>query len=143
MTYFNVNTNPIKQQELKKNIYKLTKNNIGVICKESASFPRGRPINPLMSHDILSFYELFNSMPPVNLFLLVLTINIIFSTLSSKIRFDLNKSIIYLSRVQENCLNYINSQIQLITKQKYIIVELTNITNNIEIFEKLLEQKVK
>ena len=96
-----------------------------------------------MSHDILSFYELFNSMPPVNLFLLVLTINIIFSTLSSKIRFDLNKSIIYLSRVQENCLNYINSQIQLITKQKYIIVELTNITNNIEIFEKLLEQKVK
>ena len=107
MTYFNINTSPTEQKEIKKNIYEITKNNIGVVCKESASFPYGRPTNPLMSHDILSFFELFNEMEHVNLFYVVLTRNIIFSTLSAKNRFDKNGSIVYSSRLQENCLSYI------------------------------------
>ena len=82
-------------------------------------------------------------MPHVNLFYIVLTRNIIFSTLSSAIRFDKNKSIIYSSRLQENCLIYINSQIQLIPKDKYIIVEITNIQKNIKNFIKFIEEKSK
>ena len=143
MKYFNVNTSPTKQDKLKKSIFKITKKYIGTICKESASYPYGRPTNPLMSHDILSFYELFSEMPHVNLFFLVLTRNIIYSTLSAKRRFDPERSIIYSSRLQENCLNYINSQIQLIPREKYIIVELTNIQKNIEKFLKLFEEKSK
>jgi len=143
MTYFNINTSPTEQKEIKKNIYEITKNNIGVVCKESASFPYGRPTNPLMSHDILSFFELFNEMEHVNLFCVVLTRDIICSTLSSANRFDKNKTIVFSSRLQENCLNYINSQIQLIPKEKYIIVELTNIQKNIEKFINFIEQKSK
>ena len=143
MTYFNINTSPTEQKELKKNIYEIMKNNLGVVCKESASFPYNRPTNPLMSHDILDFFELFNEMEHVNLFYVVLTRNIIFSTLSSANRFDKNKSIVFSSRLQENCLNYINSQIQLIPKEKYIIVEITNLQKNIEEFIKVIEQKSK
>ena len=143
MTYFNTNTTPTQQKELKKNIYEITKNNIGVVCKESASFPYGRPTNPLMSHDILGFYELFNEMEHVNLFFVVLTRNIVFSTLCSANRFDRDKSILFTSRLQENCLNYINSQIQLIPKDKYIIVEISNIQKNIEEFIKIIQEKSK
>jgi hypothetical protein len=143
MTYFNINTSPKEQKEIKKKIYEITNNNLGVVCKESASFPYNRPTNPLMSHDILGLFELFNEMEHVNLFYVVLTRNIIFSTLSSANRFDKNKSIVYSSRLQENCLNYINSQIQLIPKEKYIIVEITNIQKNIEEFIKIIEQKSK
>jgi mannose/fructose/N-acetylgalactosamine-specific phosphotransferase system component IIB len=141
--YFNINTTPTEQKKLKKNIYEITKNNIGAVCKESSSFPYGRPTNPLISHDILGFFELFNEMEHVNLFYVVLTRNIIFSTLSSSNRFDKNKSIVFSSRLQENCLNNINSQIQLIPKEKYIIVELTNIQKNIEDFIKIIEEKSK
>ena len=84
MEYFNINTNPIKQKEIKTKIYNITKNNIGAVCKESCSFPYSRPKNPLKSLDILGFFELFNQMPHVNLFYIVLTRNIIFSTLLSK-----------------------------------------------------------
>jgi len=183
-TYFNLNTTPSEQIDLKKKIYEITKNNIGVVCMESASFPYGRPTSPLISHDILSFFELFNEMDHVNLFYIVLTRNIIFSTLSSANRFDClkidkiemkikmkiknvkdktkrinlkkklkklkskycdikNESIIFSSRLQENCLNYINSQIQLIPKEKYIIVEISNIQKNIKEFIKIIEQKSK
>ena len=55
MEYFNINTNPIKQKEIKTKIYNITKNNIGAVCKESCSFPYSRPKNPLKSLDILGF----------------------------------------------------------------------------------------
>ena len=132
-----------KKKILKKYIYEITKDNLGVVCKESASFPYGRPTNPLRSHDIYNFFQLFNEMEHVNLFYVVLTRNIIFSTLSSANRFDKNSSIIFSSRLQENCLIYINSQIQLIPKEKYIIVELTNIQKNIKKFIKIIEEKSK
>lgn len=141
MKYFNVNTTPSMQHSIKRHIYDLTKNNLGTICKESASFPYGRPTNPLMSHDIYSFYKLFNEMEHVNLFFIVITRDIICSTLSSANRFDKDKSIIFCSRLQENCLNYINNQIQLIPKDKYIIVEITNIQKNIEKFIEIINEK--
>ena len=50
MKYFNINIKPTEQ----KDIYEITKNNLGVVCKESAPFPYNRPRN-LMSHDILGF----------------------------------------------------------------------------------------
>ena len=141
--YFCVKTTPNEQREIKMEIYELTNNNLGSYCKESSSFPFGRPADPLKSIDILGFYELFNSMSHVNLFFLVLTRNIIYSTLSTKNRFDQNKSIFWAARLQENCLSYINNQIQLIPKKNYIIVELNNITNNISKFKNLLEERSK
>ena len=141
MKYFNINTTPEQQQILKQNIFHLTKANPGLVCKESCSFPFGRPANPLMSHDILEFFQLFNEMDHVNLFYVVLTRNIIYSTLSVKNRFDKDKSILFSSRLQENCLNYINNQIQLIPKEKYIIVELKNIQRNMEQFINVVEEK--
>ena len=141
MIYFNINTTPENKKEIKKEIYKITKNNLGGVYKESASFPYGRPTCTLSSHDIYEFFQLFNEMEHVNLFFVVLTRNIIFSTLSSKNRMDEHRSIIFSSRLQENCLIYINSQIQLIPKEKYIIVELDNIQKNIKEFIKILEER--
>ena len=141
--YFNVKTTPDEQSKIKIQINELTKNNIGTYCKESASFPFGRPADPLKSIDIFGFYELFSSMPHVNLFFVVLTRNIIYSTLSTKNRFDKNNSIFWAARLQENCLSYINNQIQLIPEENYIIVELSNIANNIKKFKIILEEKSK
>ncbi len=139
--YFNLYTTPEQQVSIKKKIFNLTKHNLGVVCYERASYPYGRPTNPLISHDILGFQDLFKNMNHVNLYYIVLTRNIIYSTLSSKTRFDVNKSIIYCSRMQEMCLTYINSQIQLLPKDKYIIVDLNNIQSNIKKFIEYIYSK--
>lgn len=139
--YFSIDTFPDRQLEIEADIYTLTANNIGCVCKESASFPYGRPVHILNSYNILSFYELFSRMPHVNLYFIVLTRNIIHSTLSSKVRFDPEKSIIYNVRLQEQSLNHINNQIQLIPNDKYIIVELTNIIDNIRQFTQLINER--
>jgi hypothetical protein len=139
--YFNNDYLPIERDVFKRDIIELTKNNLGVVCKEWSSFPHGRPTNPMISHDIYGFHKLFSDMEHVNVFYIVLTRNIIYSTLSSKNRFDKDKSITYCARIQEMMLNYINSQVQLLPKDKYLIVEMTNIQKNIKQFIKLIHER--
>lgn len=139
--YFDYTLTPEQRDKSKTKIFSLTKENIGVVCKEWSSFPHGRPTNPMVSHDIYGFHQLFSQMEHVNVFYVVLTRNIIYSTLSSKNRFDEKKSIVVCARTQEMMLGYINSQIQLLPKDKYIIVELTNLQRNIKKFISLLKQR--
>ena len=141
LEYFDTSTNIDVKSKIKNRIYDFTKHNTGKVHIDRASFPFGRPTNPLKCYDILEFYELFNSMPHVSLFFIVLIRDIVRSTLSSHNRFDKSKSIILSARQQENCLIYINSQIQLIPERVYVIVDFNDIVNNISDFEKVLLKK--
>ena len=95
--------------------------------------------NPIFYYDILDFYNLFSSMEHINLFFIVNTRNIIETTISSITRF--NEPVIYSAKLQENSLIYINSQMQLIPKNKYIIVDFNNLRKNIKEFEKIFQEK--
>tara|TARA_R110002020_G_scaffold243907_4_gene457497 strand:- start:122 stop:856 length:735 start_codon:yes stop_codon:yes gene_type:complete len=139
--YSNNKLLPKEREVFKEEIIELTKNNLGVVCKEWSSFPHGRPTNPMISHDIYGLHKLFGDMEHVNVFYLVLTRNILYSTLSSKNRFDKDESIIYCARMQEMMLSYINSQVQLLPKDKYLIIELTNFQKNIKKFFKLIYER--
>ena len=73
------------------------------------------------------------------LFFLVNTRDIIESSISTITRF--NYPVIYSAKMQENSLIYINSQMQLIPKNKYIIVDFKNLINNVKSFEKIFQEK--
>lgn len=141
LNYFDVFTYLGPKEDLKQSIYKRTQSLVasGKNHLDRASFPCFRP--PIMSYDILEFYELFSSMPHVKLFFIVNVRNIIYSTLSAHNRFDKDKSIVWSARLQENYLIYINSQIQLLPKDKYLIIDLNDLCNNVGKFEEILREK--
>ncbi len=135
-----------KKNLLERDIYEYTKENIGKKHIERTSFPFGSfnkynemYRNPIFYYDILDFYNLFSSMEHINLFFIVNTRNIIETTISSITRF--NEPVIYSAKLQENSLIYINSQMQLIPKNKYIIVDFNNLRKNIKEFEKIFQEK--
>ena len=140
-------TSDIKTKNLlEHNIYQYTKKNIGKNHMERTSFPFGTfnkyneiERNALFYYDILDFYNLFSSMEHINLFFIINTRNIIETTISSITRF--NVPIVYSAKLQENLLIYINSQMQLIPRNKYIIVDFNNLRKNIKEFEKIFQEK--
>ena len=75
----------------------------------------------------------------------VLVRNIMHATLSAHNRFGKDvfnrESIVLEAKVQEDNLIYINSQIQLLPKNKYIIVQYNDICNNPSKFGKILQEK--
>jgi|TARA_B110000008_G_C16961806_1_gene560455 hypothetical protein len=143
--YFN--SSDLKNKNLlEHSIYEYTKQNIGKNHMERTSFPYGTfnqynvlYNNAICYYDILEFYNLFNSMEHINLFFLVNTRDIIESSISTITRF--NYPVIYSAKMQENSLIYINSQMQLIPKNKYIIVDFKNLINNVKSFEKIFQEK--
>lgn len=142
LKYTSINKNN-DLQKIKKEIYSFTKNKLNKCFINRASFPYDRPTTPIQSYDILSLYELFSTINHVNFFFIINTRNIIYSTLSTHNRFDSHKNILWSSRLQENCLIYINSQIQLLPKEKFIIVDFLNCIQNIELFQKIIYEKSK
>ena len=141
LQYFNKGGDPRNLIKIRNKMFDFTKKNIGSSFYESSSFPFGRPTSPLNCIEILGFYELLKSIPHINFYFIVNTRNIIYSTLSIQKR--TNDKIIWSTRLQESCLLYINSQIQLIPKEKYVITDLDNISENIDKFEKYLKEKTK
>lgn len=141
MTYFSNSILPNIKNLLKKEINDYVNNNLNLNHMERASFPYNRPINSLSRYDIKEFYDLFKDNENVNLFFIVCVRNIIYSTLSSHSRIDSNKSIIIETKLQEDSLMYINNQVKLLPKNKYIIVDYENICNNLKLFEKELQKK--
>jgi len=137
----------IKKKNLfERDIYEYTKKNIGKTHMERTSFPFGAfnkyneiYRDPIFYYDILEFYNLFSFMEHINLFFIVNTRDIIETTISTFTRF--NDPIIYSAKLQENSLIYINSQMQLIPKNKYIIIDFINLLKNVKDFEKIFQEK--
>lgn len=134
--YFSNEITIERKNELKVTIRNYIKKHPNINHFELASFPYKRPINSLRRYDIKEFYDLFKSIDNVNLFFIVTTRNIIHSTLSAYDRFDKKISPIIEGKLQEDSLIYINSQIQLLPKESYMVVDYNNICEKTEDFEK-------
>lgn len=141
LLYFSNTIEPDGRVNIKKLIKEYIAEHPDLNHIDRASFPYKRPIDNLTRFDIKQFYELFNDMENVNLFFIVCVRNIIYSTLSCFSKMDSSKSIIIETKLQEDSLLYINSQIQLLPSDKYIIVDYNNICENMELFEKKLQKK--
>ena len=112
---------------------------------ERASFPYNRPFNPLMRYDILEFQQILESVP-VRYGFIVLTRNIVDSTLSSWRRFDYNcktarlnsgeqlrsVSLYEAAKAQESNTLYIQSQAKLINESKRVILSYEDMILNPE-----------
>ncbi len=141
LKYFKANNETKKI--IKNKIHKLTSERIGNLCIESASYPYFRPLNKLNSIDLYGYYELFKDMKQINLNFIVLNRDIKNSSLSAYNRFDKSNGLEINDavRIQEIMKNYINNQIQLIPKDKYIIVDLLDLQKNINSFRELVDKK--
>ena len=113
---------------------------------ERASFPYNRPFNPLMRYDILEFQQILESIPELRYGFIVITRNIVDSTLSSWRRFDYNckptrlnsgeqlrsVSLYEAAKAQESNTLYIQSQIKLIDESKRVILSYEDMAENPE-----------
>ena len=103
---------------------------------ERASFPYGRPFNSLLRYDILEFKQVLESIPDLKFGFIVITRNLVDSTLSSWSRMDERSistspgtntlkggiSLYEAAKAQESNTLYIQSQVRLIDKSKMIIL---------------------
>lgn len=140
-TYFDNTIDPEIKYYLKCHINDYVNNNKDINHIDRASFPYGNPRNSVRRYDIKEFYDLFKDNSNVNLFFIVIIRNIIHSTLSAYRRCHNNKDIVLTAKMQEDNLIYINSQMQLIPNDNYIIVDYNDICDNINEFEIILQQK--
>lgn len=113
---------------------------------ERASFPYNRPFNPLLRYDILEFKQILESVPGLKHGFIVITRNIVDSTLSSWSRFDCNTkstrfnsgeqersiSLYEAAKAQESNTLYIQSQMKLIDESKRVILSYEDMIQNPE-----------
>jgi hypothetical protein len=111
---------------------------------ERTSFPYNRPFNPILRYDIMEVKQMLESIPDLKHSFIVITRNMVDSTLSSWNRFDSNGEIVVgqhhskatgrsvslyeAAKAQESNTLYIQSQIQFIDKSKKIILSYEDMT---------------
>lgn len=140
-SYFSNEATPSRKSELRIKIEEFSKENPLLNHIERASFPHFRPLNCLQRHDIKEFYDLFKNNSDVNLFFVVCLRDIVHSTLSAWKRFDTFSSIALTAKTQEDSLIYINSQMQLLPEDGFLVAEYNSICQNVKGFEKIFKAK--
>ena len=151
MAYFDNEISLETKSNIKNNIHALVAANPNLNHIERSSFPygytyleanRGRTRDglrgPIRRYDVKEFYDLFSEIAEVNLFFIILTRNIVRSTLSTYERFHVpnwDNDIIWASKIHEDNWIYINSQAQLLPSRQRIIVDYDDVCANIKTFE--------
>lgn len=109
---------------------------------DNASFPWGRPYRLISRHDLILYHQLISQREDCKIFFIVLYRDIRHSTLSTFRRFDKNViSLAHSAQNQEANLLYINSQLQTIPKEDYVIVDYYDVCENPKSFESLVIER--
>ena len=140
--YFDYNISPLEKNNVKKKILDFDNFNLCI----AASFPYQTQTDALKYFNILEVFNLFQEMKNLNYYFLVLTRDIIYSTLSIYDRWtniSVKYSILRTKEIIENNLNIINNQIQILPKKCYMIVSYDNICNNFNKFKNDFKEKTK